>query len=211
MVRGRRWAYLAERFAHTSGESRSDLEGTLIEGPHVREEVYNVKLAELLADRGAVNCTAEQIHSEGIPDVLGTWYGVRFVLEAKYDQSGAGEAVLTQVTKRLKAGFGVLGIAVLYPEELGRSTQAAERALSRAYLQVRFVRPGGRPGVSHQVLGVDGLVGLLSQARDLLVGDDRLKESVDGRLHTLRLWWQHLGHVLACGLISRKHRALPAW
>jgi hypothetical protein len=146
---------------------------------HIREEVYNVKLAELLAERGAIDCTAEQVHSEGIPDVLGTWYGVRFALEAKYDQSGAGEALLTQVTKRLKSGFGVLGIAVVYPEELGHSTQAAGRELSRARLQVRFLRSGGRPGAWHDVLGVDGLVALLSQARDLLVGDDRLSESVE--------------------------------
>lgn len=145
---------------------------------HIREEVYNVKLAELLSERGAVACNAERVHSAGIPDVLGTWYGVRFALEAKYDESGSAEAVLDQLQKRLKAGFGVLGIGVLYPVALGTSDKPADHELRVSPLQISFVRSGGRPGIWHEVVGVDGLTALLSQARDLLVGDDRLDQSV---------------------------------
>lgn len=145
---------------------------------HIREEVYNVKLAELLLERGAVACTAERVHSAGIPDVLGTWYGVRFALEAKYDEPGSADAVLGQLERRLKAGFGVLGIGVLYPVALATSERPAEDELKVAHLQVRFLRSTGSPGIWHDVTGVNGLTALLSQARDLLVGDDRLDDSV---------------------------------
>jgi hypothetical protein len=72
------------------------------------------------------------VHSASIPDVLGSWYGVSFALEAEYDESGSAALVLGQVEKRLKAGFGVLRIAVIYPVDLGWSTKPAEVELLRA-------------------------------------------------------------------------------
>ena len=56
---------------------------------HIREEVYNVKLAELLAERGATNCEAERRHGDDMPDVIFEWFGLGAVLEAKYADAGA--------------------------------------------------------------------------------------------------------------------------
>ena len=42
-----------------------------LKGPHIREEVDNVKQAELLTERGAVHCDAEIVLGAGVPDVLG--------------------------------------------------------------------------------------------------------------------------------------------
>lgn len=60
-----------------------------LKGPHSRDGVYNVKLAELLTERGAVRCDADLVLGARVPHVLGNWCEVRFVLEVKYDYSGS--------------------------------------------------------------------------------------------------------------------------
>ena len=76
------------------------------------------------------------------------------------------------------AGFGPLGVAVLYPEELRTASGSTERALVDSDLTVQFHAIGKQPGPWHHVQGVDGLVSMLDQARGALVSEDELARSV---------------------------------
>lgn len=145
---------------------------------HIREEVYNVKLAELLAERGATNCEAERRHGDDMPDVIFEWFGLGAVLEAKYVEAGADSKVTAQVADRLTAGFGTLGVGVLYPAELKTMKGIAAELLGRALLRVQLSAVGRQPGPWHEVSGVDGLVEVLEHARAALIDDDELAKSV---------------------------------
>jgi hypothetical protein len=146
---------------------------------HRREEVYNVKLAELLQVRGATDAEAEQRHGSDMPDVLFEWFGLSAVLEAKYDEPGAGAQVAGQLEERLAAGFGSLGVGLLYPLTLKTATGDVGYALDPAVLRVQLSAIGRAPGPWHEVAGVEGLVAVLDQARAALIDDDALKVAVD--------------------------------
>src|SRR6266852_6325211 len=99
---------------------------------HRREEVYNVTLADLLREEGAAKVEAEQRHRDDMPDVLLEWFGLPAVIEAKYDDPAAGGAVTAQVVDRLSAGFGTLGLAILYPPALASASAKPSIALETA-------------------------------------------------------------------------------
>ncbi len=146
---------------------------------HRREEVYNVKLAELLEQRGAVDAEAEQRHGSDMPDILFEWFGLSVVLEAKYEAAGAVTKLADQVQDRLAAGFGTLGIALLYPNDLKVATGNVGEVLEPAAMKVQLSTVGRTPGPWHPVEGVEGLVAVLDQARAVLIQDDELAASVE--------------------------------
>lgn len=154
------------------------LMGSLTSRPHRREEVYNVHLAQLLGERGATRCEAEQRHGDDIPDVLFEWFGLDCVLEAKYDIPGKAMEVSGQVANRLAAGFGILGMAVLYPQDLVTTLDDPGVALLGAAMKVQISAGGHPPGRWHDVDGVEGIVGVLEHARAALISDDQLATSV---------------------------------
>lgn len=144
----------------------------------MREEVYNIKLAELLKERGASRSEAERRHGDDMPDVIFEWFGLAAVLEAKYADSGSDNRVTNQVADRLLAGFGTLGVGVLYPTDLKQGKGDAGALLIQAPLRIQLSAIGRRPGEWHDVSGVDGLIEVLEHARAMLIDDDELTASV---------------------------------
>ena len=110
--------------------------------------------------------------------MLFEWLGLPCVLEAKYHAPGATAQVAGQIEKRLTAGFGTLGIAVIYPDELRTAKPSPRDALAPAPLSVQLSAIGRNPGPWHAVTGVDGLVNVLDAARGYLIDDDALAHSV---------------------------------
>ncbi len=85
-----------------------------------REEVLNVKLAELLSQRGILS-VPELIMKIGkqrrLPDVLiANYWGVRVILEGKTnDKAGIKATLERDCEKRLEEGLASIVIGVLYP------------------------------------------------------------------------------------------------
>lgn len=144
-----------------------------------REEVYNVRLADVLTAAGATNAEAEASYAHEMPDVLFEWFGLTVVLEAKYDDPGAGLAVKVQLEDRLAAGFATLGVGLLYPPDLKTATGDVVAALEAARFRVQLLATGMSTTEWHQVDGVEQLAAVLDQARSQIIDDNQLDASVD--------------------------------
>lgn len=151
-----------------------------------REEAINTRLADLLNESGA-SARAETIVRTGrhkkFPDLRVEWAGLRIVIEAKYEGSGAAAEVERQVEERLQDALGDVGIALLYPDDLKRKVDV-RAALRTARLRAKFSAPG-REGQWQTFAGVTDLLRAFEYARALLIDDDaviaateRLQEAV---------------------------------
>lgn len=158
--------------------------------PRHREEVVNVRLADLLGARG-VHAQAETVVGTAkrqLPDVRLEWHGVAIAIECKFDRPGARSAVEEQAERRLETNLASIAIALLYPDSLSDSDNLAED-LERSRLAVRFAAIGGRVGEWLELEGVDGLARSLDVARALLVSDRSIDESaalLDGAIENFR-------------------------
>lgn len=76
------------------------------------------------------------------------------------------------------AGFGTLGVAVLYPIDLKAAKGDAGELLTGATLRIRLSAIGRQPGAWHDVQGIEGLIEVLEHARAALIDDDELAASV---------------------------------
>lgn len=107
-----------------------------------REEVVNTQLALFISKLG-VTADAETIHVHGKhrPDVLFQLRGLRAVIEGKFsDTPNAGDVVLGDARKRVKAGIAHIAVATVYPDEL-RSAPTTKMldVLAVAKLRYRIV------------------------------------------------------------------------
>jgi methylase of polypeptide subunit release factors len=85
-----------------------------------REEAVNTQLALHISKLG-VTADAETIHVHGKhrPDVLFQLRGLRAVIEGKFaDTPSAGQVVLEDARKRVKAGIAHIAVAVIYGDDL---------------------------------------------------------------------------------------------
>ncbi len=97
-----------------------------------RQEVLNVKLADLLCDEGLV-ADPETIVSAAshrqMPDVLVDFRGLRMAIEGDFaDKPNVEDTVLHQASHRVETSVAHIGIAVIYPESL-RSVSFADWAV----------------------------------------------------------------------------------
>jgi len=89
----------------------------------LREEVLNVKLAELLSQSGILSVPESIItmgNTRRLPDVLiGNFFGMRVVLEGKvFDTKNAIKILEADCRRRIQEGIAGLVIGILYPPEL---------------------------------------------------------------------------------------------
>lgn len=148
-----------------------------------REEVLNVKLAELLSKQKIVSVPETILAaSEGrrLPDVIIADYGgVRVVLEGKVADTPNAEALLEkQCRERIEEAIGSIAIAVLYPSEV-RSTpwQNLDSALSSAHYRIKVFTATSEGGWSDATLG--DLSDILRRAYESLVAEDVVNRAVD--------------------------------
>lgn len=111
--------------------------------PRFREEVLNVRLADLLSKRGslAIPETIEATsHGRRLPDVvIGNLHGLRIIIEGKVGGTQhAQDQVELDASGRVEQGLASICIAVLYPPELREvPSTGLESEMARARLRFR--------------------------------------------------------------------------
>ena len=88
-----------------------------------RQEVLNVKLAELMQDRGIVSAPEQLIRSSQenrrMPDIIVKYSGLRLHVEGEVgDTSDAREKARASARSRVEEGIAHIAIAVIYPAYL---------------------------------------------------------------------------------------------
>lgn len=149
----------------------------------LREEVLNVKLAELLSRTGLLS-VPESIIKEGtgkrLPDVtIGDYWGVRVVLEGKIaDKANVRDALEKDCLRRIEEGIAALAVGIVYPTELRHSDWAAlEEKMRKITFQVKiFTEAGGGEWVDSTL---EGLSAILRRAYESLVHEDVVNSAVE--------------------------------
>ncbi len=146
-----------------------------------REEVLNVKLAELLSHDGIIS-VPETIIKKGkgrrLPDVIiGNYLGVRVVIEGRIQGSGVKESLDRDCERRLEEGIAALTVAVVYPIPLRTSTfSELEKEMRGADLSIKVYTEAGHVG--WMVTDFGGLSSTLRTAYEALVKEDVVNEAV---------------------------------
>jgi hypothetical protein len=148
-----------------------------------REEVFNVLLAQLLAEREVVSVPEQALRLPGIgrrmPDVLVIFQGLRTIIEGKVDDHpGAPLQAIADASGRVEEGIAHIGIAVLYPAELRNTATVAELrgALSRRNFKITICTEDEQQGWIDGNL--DYLASLLRRTFDQLVREDVVSQAV---------------------------------
>jgi hypothetical protein len=144
----------------------------------MREEVFNVVLAQLLSHHGLVAVPEGMDRGGHRPDVVVNFYGLRLIIEGKVDERGAESRLAEQAEGRLKDGLGHVVLAVLYPRGLReQDPESLEKALEGASFRVRvFSEAGGDDW--KEVRGVSELAEHLRRVREGLTREDVVAEAV---------------------------------
>jgi hypothetical protein len=151
--------------------------------PALREEVLNVKLAELLSRSGLLSVPESILVEEAgrrLPDVLiGDYWGVRVVLEGKVDDRANVKAALeADCIRRIEEGIASIVIGILYPSKLRNSDWAnLEQVLLTTTLRIKVFSEAGRGDWADSNL--DGLSAVLRRAYESLVQEDVVNSAVD--------------------------------
>jgi len=149
----------------------------------LREEVLNVKLAELLSRSGLLS-VPESILSEDarrrLPDVaIGDYWGVRVVLEGRIaDRPNVEGTLETDCLRRIEEGIASIAIAVRYPPELRYSDWVTlEEKLRTVTFRIKvFSEAGAGEWIDSDL---EGLSAILRRAYESLVHEDIVNASVE--------------------------------
>jgi hypothetical protein len=148
-----------------------------------REEVLNVKLAELLSKQNIISVPETIISGpEGkrLPDVIiADYWGVRVVLEGKVGElPSVRDALEKKCRERIEEAIGSISIGVVYPPAI-RATPwpELERALASAQLKVKIFTATSREE-DWSDSDVNGLSEILRRAYENLVAEDIVDEAV---------------------------------
>jgi hypothetical protein len=147
-----------------------------------REEVFNVLLAQLLAEQGIVSAPEQSINralkSRSVPDVMVVFRGLRTAIEGKVDDNPkAKDEVMENAKKRIEQGIAHIGIAVLYPAALRKlNFNAVKPELNKIKLQVAICSEAGEQGWAEG--DVNYLGDMLRRTFDQLVKEDVVAQAV---------------------------------
>ncbi|MFA0750943.1 MAG: hypothetical protein SLRJCFUN_001346, partial [Candidatus Fervidibacter sp.] len=143
-----------------------------------RQEVLNVKLAELLAQRGLV-ALPEQRLPEALPDVLVIFRGLRLNIEGEVsDQVGAEQKAWGKASESVRRDIAHIAIALLYPPHLRHEPiENLPKALEQANLKFAACIPP-IPEVPHWHEGnIDALTNVLQTAYEQLASEDAVQKA----------------------------------
>lgn len=156
-----------------------------------RQEVLNVKLAELLAQKGVV-ALPEQRLPEALPDVLVIFNGLRLIIEGEIsDQVGAEQRAWNKASERVQRDIAHIAVALLYPPHLRHEPKALERAILKFAVCVPPIpeKPNWLEG------DLDALCNVLQTAYQQLTSEDEvqkaaqiLREAVYALAEKMRAW-----------------------
>lgn len=169
-----------------------------------REEAVNTQLAILISKLG-VTADAETIHSHGKhrPDVLFQMFGLRVVIEGKFDDNAnAAKVVLADARKRVESGIAHIACAAIYSDKIRSApTTKLLDELSRDTLRFKIVTE------THETEWFDGtpsdIMTALRRAQEALTKDDIVEQTAKALSMQLeavsRLW---IGQPGACDRLS---------
>lgn len=143
-----------------------------------RQEVLNVKLAELLAQRGLV-ALPEQRLPQALPDVLVVFRGLRLNIEGEIsDQVGAERKAWGKASHRVERDIAHIAVALLYPPHLRREPlENLPHALERTTLKFAVCIPP-IPETPRWLEGdIDTLCQVLQTACEQLASEDAVQKA----------------------------------
>jgi hypothetical protein len=151
--------------------------------PGLREEVLNIKLAELLSQSGLLS-VPESIISNGtrrrLPDiVVGDYWGVRVVLEGRIaDRANVERTLERDCLKRIEEGIAAIAIGIVYPPELRYSTWATlEQTLRTITFRIKVFSEAEKGEWIDSDL--EDLSAVLRRAYESLVHEDAVDAAVE--------------------------------
>ena len=157
----------------------------------LREEVLNVKLAELLSRSGLLSVPESILkRSAGkrMPDItVGDYWGVRVILEGRI---GNKSAIFRQLERdcerRIEEGLAAIVIAIIYPPELRHSEwEQLEQDLQEKIFQIKVFSEAGAGIWSGS--DFEGLSAVLRRAYETLVNEDVVSASVEELKESIEL------------------------
>lgn len=148
-----------------------------------REEVLNVKLAEMLSHDGIFSVPETILAMKGgkrLPDVIiGDYWGVRVVLEGRIGADAAVEKSLeADCERRIEEGVAAISIGIVYPPALRNSNwNQLEERMRSSPLRIRVFYEASQGDWADS--DFNGLSAVLRRAYESLVRDDVVKGAVD--------------------------------
>ena len=149
----------------------------------LREEVLNVKLAELLSRSGILSVPESIIRTgkkRRLPDVLiANYWGVRVILEGRTnDRANIKNTLESDCLKRIEEGLASLVIGVLYPVELKTTSwETLEQAFLSTIFSIKVFSEVEQGDWADSNL--EGLAALLRRAYESLVKEDVVNAAVE--------------------------------
>lgn len=124
---------------------------SLSDGNGFREEVVNVKLAELLEDRDVVSLPeqviSDLVENNRMPDIMtANLLGIRVVIEGRIGQSsGIRQSLVEDCKQRVAEGIAPMAVAVAYPQGVNQATSLSglEENLREAEFQINVITEEG--------------------------------------------------------------------
>ncbi len=143
-----------------------------------RQEVLNVKLAELLAQRGLV-ALPEQRLPEALPDVLVIFRGLRLNIEGEIgDQVGAEQRAWGKASERVQRDIAHISVALLYPPHLRREPlENLPKAIEQANLKFAVCIPPIPEKPQWLEGDIDALCHVLQTAYEQLASEDAVQKA----------------------------------
>ena len=147
-----------------------------------RQEVFNVILAQLLQERGAIVAPESILYTGAqrarqMPDVIVNYQGLRTAIEGEVDAPAAREKALASAAHRVETGVAHIGIGVVYPASLRAVEFSQLKAeLARAQLEIVVTTEAGNTGFTKG--DVDYLERALRSTFEQLIQEDVVAESV---------------------------------
>jgi hypothetical protein len=150
--------------------------------PSQRQEVFNITLAQLLQERGAVAAPESIIYTgtqrqRQMPDVIVSYQGLRTAIEGEVEAPNAKEKAIESATRRVETGIAHIGVGVVYPSAL-RAVPFADlkETLALTRLEIAVTTEAG--STDFTTGDVDYLERVLRSTFDQLIREDVVAESV---------------------------------
>jgi len=158
---------------------------SISDGNGFREEVVNVKLAELLEDRDVVSLPeqviSDLVENNRMPDIMtANLLGIRVVIEGRIGQSaGTQQSLVDDCRERVAEGIAPMAVAVAYPEGINQATSLGglEQNLRDAEFQINVITEEGAGDWSSG--DVEDLGGYLRSGYGDLVQENVVEEAVE--------------------------------
>jgi hypothetical protein len=146
-----------------------------------REEVLNVQLAELLAERGVLSIPEtiqRSMRGRRMPDItVGDFWGVRTVIEGRTsDTPNVEDSLHRDSMKRIEEGFAAICVAVVYPDQLRKvEFGKLKQEMAKARLRINVFTEAEEGEWTEG--DVDSLSAVLRRAYEGMVRENVLEET----------------------------------